>query len=234
MTPDRGTIERCGRWLTPVGKLKQGPCGNTNARSGFFLHGGWLAGSSGCIDIGTEFSTLADWLADYKQPITLTVAYEHGPPTVRGWTGFTGMLAYGRFGLGVEPTLGLGAEIQGESNRFLIQPGIDAVLRWAGGALKAGVHFDFALNDKEQFVRLGLGGGFETRLFRALYAQLYGGYSFALTDEELTGQGPYVGSGLMYDFGPAQLSVVYDHLWTAQEKDPEAHRVLAKLGLWFF
>lgn len=222
-----------GRVALKAVSLREGECGSAKTRHSFYLHGGWAGGSSGCIDIGTDFSTVAEWLADYKGTVKVTVKYEHSAPWVRGWTGFTGSLAYWRFGLGVEPSLGLGAEFQDEETRFLIQPQVDAVLKWAGGALKAGVRLEIPLNDKEQFVRLGLGGGFETRLFHALYAQLYGGYSFALTDPEATSSGAFLGTGLHYDFGPAQLGVVYDHLW-ATKNDPEAHRVFAKLGLWLF
>jgi hypothetical protein len=216
--------------LHPVGALKQGPCGNTNARTGFYLHGGWAAGSSGCIDIGTRFSNIADWLADYKRSVTVTVKYEHGPPTVRAWSGLTGALAYQRFGFSVELQLGLGAEHQGEATRFLMRPQVDAVLKWAGGALRAGVHLDLPMNDKDQFVRLGLGGGLESRLFHALYLQIHGGYSFALTDPEKTSQGGFLGGGFRYDLGRVQLGLVYDHLWAAKG-DPGAERVLAQLGV---
>jgi len=38
-----------GDWRVPV---KAEPWNNANGRDGFFLHGGSLAGSAGCIDIG--------------------------------------------------------------------------------------------------------------------------------------------------------------------------------------
>src|SRR5690349_2035626 len=47
--------------LHPKGGVKEGPCGSAKTRSEFFLHGGILAGSSGCIDIGSNFDKLADF-----------------------------------------------------------------------------------------------------------------------------------------------------------------------------
>ena len=68
--------------LNKQGRVNEGPCGNANKRSEFFLHGGLLAGSSGCIDVGGDFATLADYIEGYGRSIVLTVGYEHGlrPP----------------------------------------------------------------------------------------------------------------------------------------------------------
>lgn len=219
--------------LEPTSR-KDGPCGNTKTRHSFYLHGGWAAGSSGCIDIGTKFDQVADFLHDYKKPVTVTVAYEGKPPSVRAWTGFTGSLAYQRFGVGVDATVGVGSEFQGAANRFTVSPQLDAVLKWAGGAARAGVRLDIPFNDRESFVRVGLQGGLESRVFGALYAQLYGGYSFALTDPATTANGRYAGGGLRYGLGRVELGLIYDHLWTAQQVSPDVNRALITLGINLF
>lgn len=220
--------------LHKVGRVREGPCGKANTRTAFYLHGGWAGGSSGCIDIGLNFSTLADFLADYKRDVRLTVAYEHQPPSVGALTGFTGALAYNSFDAALLPRLSLGTETEGGDTRLLVVPQVDAVLRWAGGALRAGVRLEVPVRNKDEFVRLGLGGGLDFRLFRALYGQIYGGYSFALTDPKKTSQGGFVGGGLQYDLGRVQLGLLYDHLWAAGATNPDAHRVLAQLGIRFF
>ncbi len=216
--------------LEPM-KIESSECGNTKKRDSFFLHGGWAGGSSGCIDIGTSFSTVADWLKGYKGTVTVTVKYENTPPNVRIGTGLTGALAYGGFKLGVDTSLGLGTELQGESKRFYAAPQIDGVLKWAGGALRAGVRLELPVNDKEHFVRLGLQGGLESRLFGALYAHIYGGYSFPLTDEATTAKGGYFGGGLKYDLGRVELGLMYDHLWNAKQASPDVDHALLLLGI---
>ena len=71
--------------LHPVsGTLKKGPCGNTKKRSGFFLHGGILPGSAGCIDIGHAFNMLSTFLSTYKKTVKLKVAYANKGKWV-GW-----------------------------------------------------------------------------------------------------------------------------------------------------
>lgn len=58
-------------------------CGNTARRSGFYLHGGTLSGSSGCIDIGNDGITrLLGHLTGYTGNITVTVHYAHPAPDV--------------------------------------------------------------------------------------------------------------------------------------------------------
>ena len=68
--------------LTPK-KLLPSACGNTKKRSGFFLHGGTLTGSSGCIDVGnTGVSSLLPLLEGFTKPIVVRVRYTHPPPSV--------------------------------------------------------------------------------------------------------------------------------------------------------
>ena len=68
-------------------------CGNTQKRSGFYLHGGSLPGSSGCVDVdNTGVNTFLSTLAGYKSVIPVKVKYKHPAPTVG-----TGTRAVGRF-----------------------------------------------------------------------------------------------------------------------------------------
>ncbi len=70
--------------LNPV-RIIPGPrgCGNTSARSGFYLHGGVMPGSSGCIDIGNSgFDSLVGHLQGYRGNIEITVRYTHPAPDV--------------------------------------------------------------------------------------------------------------------------------------------------------
>jgi hypothetical protein len=61
---------------SPGSPEKDTVCGDTTRRSGFFLHGGVLAGSAGCVDVGNSaFKELAQLVAGYDKPITLTVEY---------------------------------------------------------------------------------------------------------------------------------------------------------------
>jgi hypothetical protein len=76
-----------GAGRAPLTKIRVLPapqgCGNTARRSGFFLHGGLLAGSSGCIDIGNAgIAALLTHLAGYRGRIVVTVRYRHPPPSV--------------------------------------------------------------------------------------------------------------------------------------------------------
>jgi uncharacterized protein DUF4157 len=70
--------------LNPVTILPGPPgCGNTRRRSGFYLHGGVMPGSSGCIDIGDSgITTLLTHLDGYTRNITVTVRYTHAAPSV--------------------------------------------------------------------------------------------------------------------------------------------------------
>jgi hypothetical protein len=203
-----------------------------------------MSGSSGCIDIGGDFSRLADWLEGFPQLVEVTVRYEHPAPSVEVFTGFSGMLAYQRATFGIAPQLSLGFETSGGGGRFVLAPQIDAVMQWAGGALSAGIRLDIPMNDREQFIRLGLLGGADFRLFGPLFGQIRGGYAFALTpraadpgaemrpDASRT-SGPLIGTGLQYDFGRVQLGALYDYLHTANNADPNVHQAFVRLGLTF-
>ena len=87
-----GTPLHGGDWgsgrapLRPV-KILPGPpgCGNTGKRSGFYLHGGSLPGSSGCIDIDNDgIDALLKLLGGYRKDITVRVRYTAAAPSV-GW-----------------------------------------------------------------------------------------------------------------------------------------------------
>lgn len=70
--------------LAPI-KILPGPkgCGNTSARSGFYLHGGIMPGSSGCIDVGNAgFDTVVRQLQGYRGNIVIKVKYTHGAQDV--------------------------------------------------------------------------------------------------------------------------------------------------------
>jgi hypothetical protein len=57
--------------------------GSTGARSGFFLHGGSLPGSSGCIDVGNDaIGQLVKALPGFTGKVVITVKYTAPPPTV--------------------------------------------------------------------------------------------------------------------------------------------------------
>ena len=69
--------------LTPVKILPSAFCGNTKTRSGFYLHGGSLPGSSGCIDIGNAgINNLIPLLEGYRSAVKVTVKYLHPAPSV--------------------------------------------------------------------------------------------------------------------------------------------------------
>lgn len=83
--------------LHPV-TIKQAPkgCGDTKKRSGFYLHGGMLPGSSGCIDIGNDgFQAVLKHLNGYKGKITITVKYTVAAPKVGWFDRLMGTLTYG-------------------------------------------------------------------------------------------------------------------------------------------
>lgn len=86
--------------LHPV-KIKAGPkgCGNTKQRSGFYLHGGILPGSSGCIDVGNRgYKKVLKHLQGYKNNIEIEVKYSHEAQKVGRFRRFLGRIAYGRPG----------------------------------------------------------------------------------------------------------------------------------------
>ncbi|MEP6859850.1 MAG: DUF4157 domain-containing protein [Deltaproteobacteria bacterium] len=214
-------------------------CGKSTQRDAFFLHGGWFAGSSGCIDIGTSFDELADWLTGFTGAIAIDVHYTEDPTSVGYFTGLGGVVAYEVFNnapvnLSHGPRVGVGAEFQQPTgkpadSRLLLSADYSGILRWAGGALVAGVRLDVPLDDKEQFVRLGLQVDTNFRVFRALYGTLSGGYMQALGDKTQT-SGGFVGGGLGYDFGRVHLEAVYDVLEPASQ-DQRVNQALLRIGI---
>lgn len=211
--------------LHPV-RILDAPCGNPRARSGFFLHGGLLAGSSGCIDIGTSFDELAEFLNGYRRPIEIEVRYETETPRVGFFTGLGGALAYQGFHFRHGPTARLGLEFGPTPTRFVVSSEYQAVLDWAGGALTAGVHLDVPMTSEDAFVRAGLRGGAEFRILQGLYGQLAAGGFIepATTSGEL---GYQLGGGLKYDLGAAQLGLLYNYL---RQPELERHQALVELG----
>jgi opacity protein-like surface antigen len=222
--------------LNPVvSTLRQGPSGDVKKRNGFFLHGGLLRGSSGCIDIDSDFDKLAEFLEGFKRPISVTVVYESEPTTVRFFTGLGGALAYkGGFHLQHGPSLQLGTEFTPSTTRFLASPGYDAILQWAGGSLSAGIHLDIPMNDKETFVRAGLRSEADFRILGALYGRLTAGATLGLTGSEKgTGVGFEAGAGLRYDLNRrVQLEALYNVLRPFSE-DERIHQALVGIGFRF-
>lgn len=97
-----GTALHGGDWgsgrapLTPL-RILPGPpgCGRTTARSGFYLHGGSLPGSSGCIDIDNDgIDKLLTQLTGYRSSIPVKVRYTAAAPTVPGSTRTLGGFTY--------------------------------------------------------------------------------------------------------------------------------------------
>lgn len=234
----RGRRIHAGDWgtgrvaLTPKGPLRQGPIGDVTKRDGFFLHGGLLSGSSGCIDVGGDFDAVAELLLGYSRPVTVTVRYRNEPPVVNFFQGTSGMLAYGRARLGHGPSAGLGAEFGPGGPRALTTVGYDLVLQWAGGALRTGVRLDVPFTDQAAFVRAGVGGGLDFRLFRPLYGRIVGGYSWDLGGPDPK-QGAEVGGGLGLDLGRIRWEALYQVLRPAAEQDHQVHQALLKLGFRF-
>lgn len=76
-----------GAGRVPLQKIRVSPasrgCGNTSRRSGFYLHGGSLAGSSGCIDVGNAgIAAILPHLEGYRRQIVVSVRYAHPAPSV--------------------------------------------------------------------------------------------------------------------------------------------------------
>ena len=219
--------------LHPVGRLRPGPpgVGDVYKRSGFFLHGGVLAGSSGCIDIGGDFDTVSDFLAGYRKPVTLKVEYHNTPPIPGFFTGVSGAIAYGKHRNRFGPTLGLGVEFTAAGARPVATAEIDYVRQWAGAAFSAGLRLDVPFTDKDAFVRGALTAGVDFRIFRPLYGQLFAGY-----DVDLGGpgkQGAEVGAGLRVDLNSVQLEAVYNVLRPFADQDDVTKQLMVKLGFRF-
>ncbi|MEV0293902.1 hypothetical protein [Nocardia sp. NPDC050710] len=218
--------------LRPLGKVRPGPCGDPNARGDFFLHGGILAGSSGCIDIGNSgFDRVTEFLAGDRRAVTVTVEYKRPAPSIGVFTGLSGAIAYGNVRIGQGPSLRLGAEFAPTGTRGVLSPGYDLVLQWAGGALTAGARLDIPFSDKEAFVRAGLSGGLDFRVFGPLFGRLFGGYDWDLTGATRT-RGPEAGAALRLDLNRYQLEVIYNVLRPAAD-DERVHQALVGLGFKF-
>jgi hypothetical protein len=70
-------------------------CGDTSKRSGFYLHGGSLPGSSGCIDIDNSgINNFLTLLAGYKPVIPVKVSYKYPAPTIGTATRALGRFTY--------------------------------------------------------------------------------------------------------------------------------------------
>ena len=82
--------------LRPVTILPGPPgCGVTSKRSGFYLHGGSLPGSSGCIDIDNDgIDNLLKLLVGYRKDVPVRVTYTAAAPTVSGATRTLGGFTY--------------------------------------------------------------------------------------------------------------------------------------------
>jgi hypothetical protein len=221
-----------GAGRVPLNKVRveDAPCGNPHKRHSFFLHGGLLAGSSGCIDIGTKFDELATFLRGYGKPIVVEIHYETTSPRVGLFTGLGGALAYkGGFHFRQGLTLRTGAEFGERGSSFVASGEYHAVLAWAGGALSAGLHLDIPMTSEDKFLRVGLRGGAEFRLLHALYGHLIaGGFLEPARGGSSVNKGFEAGGGLSYDFGPVQLSALYNHLQGAAKHDRD--QVLVGLG----
>lgn len=216
--------------LRPV-RIGSAPCGNARGRGGFYLHGGLLAGSSGCIDIGTKFDELARFLQGFQSSVTVEVRYETQTPRVGFLTGLGGALAYSGFHFRHGPTGRLGVELGPSKANFMSSVEYQLFLDWAGGALSAGLHVDIPMNDEEAFIRAGLRGGVEFRLLRALYGQLnIGGFvESADSSSAEANTGLQAGAGMSYDFGRSELSLMYNYLKSSRQD--ERHQILLGLGL---
>jgi hypothetical protein len=69
--------------LRPVKLVASKFCGSTASRSGFYLHGGVMPGSSGCIDVGNDAITkVVSSLTGFTPAVSLTVKYTHSAPDV--------------------------------------------------------------------------------------------------------------------------------------------------------
>jgi hypothetical protein len=69
--------------LRPLHIVPEKFCGHTATRSGFYLHGGVMPGSSGCIDIGNDaIKKVVSVLLGYTDPVHVTVKYTQPPPSV--------------------------------------------------------------------------------------------------------------------------------------------------------
>ncbi|MEU4217124.1 hypothetical protein [Actinoplanes sp. NPDC026623] len=235
-----GALIHTGDWgsgrvaLNPQGRLRPGPpgIGDVYKRTGFFLHGGILAGSSGCIDIDGNFDTVVEFLQGFRKPVTVSVRYGNDPPVPGFLQGTSGLLAYGRSRHLHGPTLGLGAEFSSAGGRAVASAEYDLVAQWAGGAAALGARLDIPFTDKEAFIRAGLSGSLDFRIFRPLYGRISGGYSWDLTGAAPQ-HGPEVGGGLRLDFNRVQLEAIYNVLRPTADADRQVQQALVRIGFRF-
>jgi hypothetical protein len=219
--------------LNPVGTMLKGPCGNTANRGDFFLHGGVMSGSSGCIDIGSDFDAVAEFLDGDTRPVTVRVLYTQPPPSVRFLTGLSGAIAYageGAIDFQLRPSLNVGLETGPAGTRPLLSLQNQLTAGFAGGSLSLTPRVDIPLDSRERFVRAGLTVDANFRLLHALYGRLRVGGSFGLAGAPPTGF--EAGTGLGFDFGRVQLEGMYDILKVAGQDEP-THRVMLGIGFRF-
>jgi uncharacterized protein DUF4157 len=129
--------------------------------------------------------------------------------------------------------LGAGAGVERAGARSLLYTEVEAnaVVRWTTNTLSLGVRLEvLPTSDKTAFVRAGLQSQAHLQVFRSLYGDLRGGYLWGFKGAS---GGVTAGAGLSYDFGPVQMGLLYDFLKAADEKDPNAHRLLVRAGLQF-
>jgi hypothetical protein len=98
-----------GAGRVPLGPTSLRPsrhCGDTRRRSGFYLHGGIMPGSSGCIDIGNAgFERLVGLLLGYRGVVPVRVDYTgHTAPEVGAIERAAGRFTYPETE-GAEPTV---------------------------------------------------------------------------------------------------------------------------------
>ena len=238
----QGSSVHTGDWgegrvfLNPI-RMEQGPCGNAPGRSEFFLHGGVLRGSAGCIDIQGSFGELAEFLKGYRRSVPVKVEYDDPATRVGFWTGLGGALAYQGFGFASQLSAHIGPEFTASGTGFVSTVQYNALLDWAGGALTAGVHVDVPVHDKDAFIRAGLRGGAEYRIYQSLYGRIFGGGYYESSRGDLpSGFGAQVGGGFGYNFGPVQIEALYNFLAPIGD-EPEitpqreqAHQLLTGMG----
>jgi len=85
-----------------------------------------------------------------------------------------------------------------------------------------------SLQDRTAFVRAGVQGGVEQRLFRALYFQANLGYLHGFGSAT---SGVSVSGGPVLRFGSTELGLVFDYLKSTAAGDPDAQRLFLTLGL---
>jgi hypothetical protein len=232
----RGRMQHAGDWgrgrvrLDKI-RTQDAPCGNPHTRHSFYLHGGVIQGSAGCIDIGSRFPELADFLAEFKKPIRIKVKYVYRTPRV-GF--FSGLLAGINYKSGIRfrhgPTGLVGSEFGGGAGpKLVLDTEYRGTLAWAGGLLAAGVHMNIPMSSEDKFVRFGFRGTAEFRLLNAMYGQLMGGgYYQPAQGNTPADYGTMLGAGLSYDAGTWRFKLLYQHVNAMRGRDHD--QILAGIG----